>query len=159
LSCVSRFHRHHSMHHEVSMRPLLRVSTRASAAVLLLVCSTVVHASPIVLDFSGIGSGANLKQFYNGGPGTHGNGPNYCIGFLSGGVGNQCYQSAFSPLPCLPDPPAFVPVGGFPCFLPTPVECTTMNIASGFTTSMHFQYLSPESSMALAIFSDIDATG
>lgn len=124
-----------------------------------LACGASAAASPILLTFTGVGASANLGQFYNGGPGSNGPGPNYGIEFLSGIVTSFCFTPNIDPVACLPDPPALVPVGESTCGPYAPALCSTMNVPGGFTTGMHFDYMSPLSSMAVLIYSDINAGG
>jgi hypothetical protein len=117
----------------------------------LLLASHLSNASVITLDFEGVGDGASINEFYNGGTDSLGNsGVNYGISFGADSLG-------------LIDSDA----GGTGNFANEPTADTALffssgtailNNALGFDTGFSFYYTSA-ATVAINVFSGLDLTG
>ena len=111
------------------------------------------NATPVVLTFEGVGNGAGVDQFYNGGTDSQGNsGTNYGIEFSNtslglidadaGGYGNFANEPSASTI-------LFFQSGG----------AATMNVAAGFDTGFSFFYTSPTYIGSVVVYDGLNATG
>lgn len=114
--------------------------------------STAASATVITLDFEGIGSGADIDQFYNGGTDSAGNsGTDYGISFtdaiacVDADVGGNC-NSANEP-------------SGEAGMIFLNNNSAVLDLASGFDTGFSFYYSSNSSSATVSVWSELGATG
>jgi hypothetical protein len=126
-----------------------------SAAALL---STVpAFASPVVLDFEGIGSTAFITNYYNGGTDSLGNGPgaNYGVAFQGSvmGLSNDEFTPFFANQPD-PVDGGVMTLGGDLASL-----AGAMNVASGFNGSVSFAYSSNTAGIPISAYSGLNGTG
>ncbi|HET7560761.1 MAG TPA: PEP-CTERM sorting domain-containing protein [Rhodanobacteraceae bacterium] len=131
--------------HRLSMIGIL-----CSAALLV---AGIGHAETTVLTFEGVGNGAHVNDFYNGGTDSEGNsGTNYGIGFSdtslglidgdAGGSGNFANEPS-------PDTVLFFLSGG----------AATMNVAAGFDTGFSFYYSANATDTFVNVWSGLNGTG
>lgn len=102
-------------------------------------------AASVVLDFSGVGEGAAVQDYYNGGTDSQGNsGPNYGINFSGNSLGIHAYNGC-----CSPDPGIVYYLSG---------GAATMNVAAGFDTGFSFYYSSSNNAF-INVYDGLNGTG
>jgi hypothetical protein len=122
-------------------------------ALVLVGISSPAFAVPLVLTFEGLQNFESVDQFYNGGTGSLGSGPNTNFGIQfsnavafidadAGGTGN--FGGEPSPSTAI----TFLGAGS-----------TTMNVAAGFDTGFSFFYSAVIAPGVIRVWSDLDGTG
>lgn len=133
------------------MRNILTISLRYLAcAVLAALCHTQARGASITLDFEGLGSQANILNFYNGGTDSQGNsGPNFGIAFGS----NTLALRESDPFANFALPPS----GETIMFFLT--GSAILNNPAGFDTGFSFWYTTVSFSGVVNVYDGLDATG
>jgi hypothetical protein len=122
-------------------------------ALVLVGVSSPAFAGPLVLTFEGLQNFESVDQFYNGGTGSLGSGPNTNFGIQfsnavafidadAGGTGN--FGGEPSPSTAI----TFLGAGS-----------TTMNVAAGFDTGFSFYYSAIVAPGVVRVWSDLNGTG
>jgi hypothetical protein len=129
---------------------LVRLERLVRASVLILGLLGQASAAVIILDFEGLGSQANILDFYNGGTDSAGNsGVNYGIQF---GVNTLALKesdpSANFALEPSPETVMFFLTGS-----------AVLNYAPGFDTGFSFWYTTTTFSGSVTVYDGLDATG
>lgn len=136
----------------VSVNRENRMSRLKSLFALSLVLPLAATAAPVILTFEGVGDGASVNNFYNGGTDSAGHaGTNYGINFSTtslglidsdaGGSGNFANEPSAST--------ALYFLSG---------SADTMNVAAGFTTGFSFFYTTAYAAF-VRVYSGLNGTG
>lgn len=108
------------------------------------------HANPILLDFEGIGSGAAINNFYNGGTDSQGNsGTNYGIGFGS----NALALTESDPSANFSGEPSAETIMFFL------TGSAVLNYAPGFDVGFSFYYTTVNFAAQVRVYDGLNATG
>ncbi len=123
---------------------------KSAALASLLAVTLNASAAVVTLDFEGIGSGAMINGFYNGGTDSQGNaGVNYGVAFGASAMAlRESDPLANFALAPSPETIMFFGIGG-----------ALVNVDAGFTSGFSFWYTNVQSSGSVLVYSGLNGSG
>ncbi len=128
----------------------LKTAIRAAAAAVILAAAGVSSAAVISLNFEGIGSGASINNFYNGGTDSVGNsGTNHSVAFGT----NALALKESDPTANFANEPSAETIMFFL------TGSAILNYAPGFSTGFSFWYTTVSFAGSVNVYDDLNAGG